>query len=693
MKKLCGRALSSIFGKTSHLYALFRQLMQFLKIPSNFKLGFRPKMRLRTTLVILSVIQVVGSIAIVGYLANRNREKGIQNFSGQLREEVTERVGQEVSHYLEKPYLVNQINAQLAQQKLLRLDDPEELETYFLKQSKTFNQLETIAYSDLSRNDYIGANGTGKYIIVASPGNGMRRYAYGTDTEQRGPVLAEKADYDVRQRPWHKTAMRTKLPTWDAITPAPVGQRLDISAVSPFYESGVMRGIFVTQISLSGISQFLRELEISKSGQVLILERNGLLVANSTAESPFIPGREGSAPKRLPAIDSQNPHLKAAAKTLIDRFGGLENIQGTQKLDFMLNQERQLLQVQPFKDGHGIDWLIVVIVPESNFTSEIAANNQMTLVWCSLAVVLAIAFGIWAAHRIERPLLRITKASQELADGNLQQNNYYSGIVELSSLGHSFNRMACQIRESFETLEHRVEKRTFELNQEKDRSDQLLLNILPESIAHQLKQTNTAPAQQFEEATILFADIVGFTNLSARMEAMELVAGLNQIFSAFDTLTQKYGLEKIKTIGDAYMVAGGIPIARPDHAQAIAAMALDMQKEMLRLNEVLGEPLEIRIGIHSGPVVAGVIGIRKFIYDLWGDAVNVASRMESHGEPGLIQVTDVTYELLKAEFILESRGMINVKGRGAMQTYWLLDRRSAAVKSSVEIPTTVELVL
>jgi adenylate cyclase len=651
--------------------------MQFLKFPAlSLPSVLRPKLRLRTTLVVLSVIQVVGSIALVGYLANRNREKGIQDFSGQLRTEVAERVEEEVHHYLEKPYLVNEINVQLAQQHLLQLDDPDELETYFLKQSKIFSQLETIAYSDIHRNDYIGANGTGKYTIVASPGNGMKRYAYGTTPDVRGSLLAEKADYDVRQRSWYKTALSAKSPAWDAITPAPVGQRLDLSAVSPFYEAGKLRGTFVTQVSLSGISQFLSQLEISQSGQVLILERDGLLVANSAAESPFIPGVQGALPTRLAAIASQNPNIRAAAQTLIDRFGGLDKIETTQKLDFMLKNERQLLHVQPFQDGRGINWLIVVVVPESNFTSEITANTQMTFVWCGLAVSVAIAFGIWAAHRITRPLLRITKASQEMADGNLQQNNYYSGIFELSSLGNSFNRMAQQIRESFEMLESRVDQRTSELNQEKDRSEQLLLNILPESIAKQLKKNNSVPAEHFEAATILFADIVGFTSLSARMEPMELVAGLNQIFSAFDALTETYGLEKIKTIGDAYMVAGGLPIPRADHAQAIAAMALDMQQEMLRLNQVLGEPLEIRIGIHSGPVVAGVIGIRKFIYDLWGDAVNVASRMESHGEPGSIQVTDVTYELLKEDYILESRGTIAVKGRGEMQTYWLLDRRT-----------------
>jgi len=225
-----------------------------------------------------------------------------------------------------------------------------------------------------------------------------------------------------------------------------------------------------------------------------------------------------------------------------------------------------------------------------------------------------------------------------------------------------------------EELEQRVERRTTELRKEKERSEQLLLNVLPATIADRLKRTDESPAEHFDEATILFADIVGFTSLSARMEPMKLVAGLNHIFSAFDHLTEKYGLEKIKTIGDAYMVVGGLPIPRADHATAIANMALDMQAYMNTLDSVLGESLQIRIGINTGPVIAGVIGIKKFIYDLWGDAVNVASRMESHGEPGYIQVTEATYVRLKEQFLLEPRGTIVVKGRGEMTTYWLIDR-------------------
>ncbi|MFE4106484.1 adenylate/guanylate cyclase domain-containing protein [Almyronema epifaneia S1] len=210
------------------------------------------------------------------------------------------------------------------------------------------------------------------------------------------------------------------------------------------------------------------------------------------------------------------------------------------------------------------------------------------------------------------------------------------------------------------------------LQAEQQKSERLLLNILPRSIAEELKQNPSSIAYRFEEATILFADIVNFTGLSASMPPTALVDLLNEIFSTFDQLAAQYRLEKIKTIGDAYMVVGGLPDPDPEHPEAIAAMALEMQAAIAQIQRTDGHPFNLRIGIDMGPVVAGVIGIRKFSYDLWGDAVNVASRMESQGIAGKIQVTEAVYRRLQHRYHFEQRGEIKVKGRGQMMTYWLL---------------------
>ncbi|HRV95787.1 MAG TPA: adenylate/guanylate cyclase domain-containing protein [Anaerolineae bacterium] len=214
-----------------------------------------------------------------------------------------------------------------------------------------------------------------------------------------------------------------------------------------------------------------------------------------------------------------------------------------------------------------------------------------------------------------------------------------------------------------------------QLQIEQEKSERLLLNILPKPIAERLKQEQGIIADSFNEVTVLFADIVGFTNLSSYTPPTELVIILNEIFSTLDELVEKHGLEKIKTIGDAYMVVGGLPTPRPDHAEAIADIALDMQKAISRLNITNGQPLTIRIGIHTGPVVAGIIGVKKFSYDLWGDTVNLASRMESHGQAGCIQVTQDTYKLLKDRYKFEARGLTAVKGIGDMPTFFLTGKR------------------
>ena len=253
----------------------------------------------------------------------------------------------------------------------------------------------------------------------------------------------------------------------------------------------------------------------------------------------------------------------------------------------------------------------------------------------------------------DRSVIWISENARVVRD-NYEQILYYEGTVEDIS-----TRKVMQ-----EALRYQQEQ-----------SERLLLNILPQPIAERLKLEQDTIAESFSEVTVLFADLVGFTQLAEEMSPKDLVNLLNNIFSAFDRLAEQHNLEKIKTIGDAYMVVGGIPTPRRDHAKAIAEMALDMQQELSSFNEKTGHNITMRIGIHTGPVIAGVIGIKKFIYDLWGDTVNIASRMESHGIPDKIQVSSVTYELLCQKYLFKEREAIYVKGKGKMVTYLLIARR------------------
>ena len=279
------------------------------------------------------------------------------------------------------------------------------------------------------------------------------------------------------------------------------------------------------------------------------------------------------------------------------------------------------------------------------------------------------------------PILKLRedlKAAGELVTTNPEQIH----TAELHSLHHQRHDELGDVMDEFRSMLTRI---TTEIQQrieaeqnvrrEQEKSEELLLNILPASVASELKENRRYIAEGFPHVSVLFADIVGFTTLSANKKPAEIVTLLNDIFSSFDRLSEIYSLEKIKTIGDAYMVAGGLPMPQPNHAECMADMALEMLNEIERLNQINGYSLQLRIGIHCGSVVAGVIGTRKFIYDLWGDSVNVASRMESQGLPNSIQVTDTFRDKLGDRYFFQERQAIHVKGRGLMQTYFLLGKK------------------
>ena len=258
--------------------------------------------------------------------------------------------------------------------------------------------------------------------------------------------------------------------------------------------------------------------------------------------------------------------------------------------------------------------------------------------------------------------------------------NYVSGkdpvtIVSVAAALTAFSILMLRTYQFLQKMNGRLERQNAELQQERAKSDHLLENILPGPIAERMKRGETKIVDQFEAAGVLFADIVGFTKFSTSIEPEQVVSKLDTIFSEFDHIIDRNGLEKIKTIGDAYMAVTGIPQTQSRHLEALARAALDMQDAMDRLNKTLAQTMQVRIGLHAGSVVAGIIGERKFAYDLWGDTVNTASRLESHGEAGRIHCSQVLYESVKNDFDFEERGTIEIRGKGSMQTYFLVGTR------------------
>jgi class 3 adenylate cyclase/HAMP domain-containing protein len=662
------------------------------------------------------------------------------------------------------------------------------------------------------------------------------------------------------------------------------------------------------QANIDAIGIFLRGLKYGNNGRFFVIERSGLVVGNSTSESNLL--LVDGKPQRLNILDSKDALSQITAKYLLKMYGRFDAIQGSEHIEAILGGEEHFIRVQNWQDDSGRDWLIIIVVPASQFTGSAQNYTQTMILLCWAVLAIAILIGMITARSISTPLRKLSEASQAISDGKIDTRVKLEGTIEIKTLSESFNTMAEMITNSFlnleranQELELRVQERTHELNaskaslqrtnfllsrreslllkqqdilfsltkdksinqgnfidvvqnitrtgshalnvervsiwlfdktqtllhcldlyiksmnihtevdfltsqnypkffavlrskhviavedvqeeeclqelidshfkasgtvslliksfevdgqvtgvimfehidverlwlpeedsfassladllslgmesQERQRaeeklrieqmkSERLLLNVLPQEIVERLKLSQSKAvankvaetysdqmlnqtidpmldnldngvngaivADAFDEVTVLFADIVNFTEYASAISASDLVNCLNDIFSEFDRLVDLYDLEKIKTIGDAYMAVGGLPLPSKDHAEAIAEMALEMQVSIQKFKRLDGSPFLLRIGIHTGQAIAGVIGTKKFIYDLWGDTVNVASRMESHGVAGCIQVTEATYQILKNKYQLEQRKAIEIKGKGQMITYILKGR-------------------
>jgi len=322
---------------------------------------------------------------------------------------------------------------------------------------------------------------------------------------------------------------------------------------------------------------------------------------------------------------------------------------------------------------------------EQRTHAEVAALNdrQRTLEVVDIVAASCLLLSTFVSVLLIRkmllkPIERLCQTAEKVASGDMTARADVAGAGEMAAFGQTFDGMVASVDRhvvEVESAHAKLAKQAETLEEERQRSEHLLLNVLPASIADRLKGGEEGIADAFPEVSVLFSDIVGFTEMSARVGAKQVVDMLNEVFGLLDELAIKHGVEKIKTIGDCYMVCAGVPDRSSTHAQQIAAFALDMQHAINDYAERSGRDIAMRTGIHTGTVVAGIVGTSKFSYDLWGDVVNIASRMESSSEPGNIQVSDAVRVRLQDDFCFEARGDVEIKGKGPMHTWYLTGRQ------------------
>lgn len=431
---------------------------------------------LRLILVLPFVLQIFAAVGLTGWLSLRNGQQAVNDVASQLRKEITQEIDQRLETYLNTPHLVNTISIEAIRRfNLWNPNDMSALRSYFLWELQQFSDVSYISFGG-EQTEYAGAGrkADGTVVIeITDQSTNFVNTILGVDATGNPTGLKEiYPNYDPRVRPWYVSAKTADRAVWNDIYQYYIEANLGISASQPYYdETGTFRGVVSTDMYLTGISQFLHSLEIGQSGETFIIDRSGFIVASSTDEIPFIATGSGDETNRLEAVNSSVPLIRETSQYLENRFGGFANIRTAQQVNFKLEGDQQFVQVSPFSDQRGIDWLIVVVVPEADFMGQIQANTRMTILLCLFALMGATVLGVLTSQWISKPILQLNQASQLIASGELDQTVQVKGVRELKTLSDSFNQMANQIKTSFEELEERVEERTAELKQAKEAAE------------------------------------------------------------------------------------------------------------------------------------------------------------------------------------------------------------------------------
>ncbi|HAZ49475.1 MAG TPA: hybrid sensor histidine kinase/response regulator [Cyanobacteria bacterium UBA11369] len=491
------------------------------------------KVPLRTVLIVPVVLQIVAAVAIVGYLSFTNGQRAVEELASQLMNKVSDRIEQQLQRYLENPQVINQINAEAIAQGQINLQDPNSLTRQFWKQRFLFDRVcGSAIFFGSTEGEFTGLGLRQRSIWLigrAGKSTNNRYYSYTVDSLGNAAKLTETLEsYDPRKRPWYQDAMRAREPVWSRVYPDFSQKSPKIALAQPVYDSQRrLRGVIGVDCLLSSVGEFLRRVELGQSGETFIIERDGTLVASSSDILPF----DVQQLRQLYAKESSNALIRSTANHLQESFGNFHTIDRSQQLSFKLNGERQLVKITPFSEQFGLDWLIVVVVPESDFMEQIHANNQRTILLCLGALGLAIVIGILTARTVTRPILKLSAASQKIASGELNQQVDVEGSAELIVLADSFNRMSREIQQSraqleeyARSLEQKVRLRTQSLEQEiiqRQRTQEQLATALDAALAASRAKSAFLANMSHELRSPLNA-ILGFARLTIKSKDIAL---------------------------------------------------------------------------------------------------------------------------------------------------------------------------
>jgi len=656
------------------------------KLPQYFrKLGRRTHRAVRRdslhrafTLPVL--VQIFVAVGLVGYLSFRNGQQAVEVLASKLRSEVSARIQGELRSYFGNPHAINRLNATAFSHGDLDIRGATQGEHLLFQQMRIYPEIALVYCGSAESGEFFGilrSPDTGQLLLTYSnPSTNFERREYSLDVRgYRQHFMAQGGStYDSRVRPWFIAALSQEGPTWTDVYVAFTTRLPNVTASLPVYDRRDRRllGVCAADVVLpEEFRTFLKQLEIGQTGQAFVIDRQGHLISSSTDE-PLMK-MLGQVPQFREATQSSDPYVQEAATYLENRFGTFENIQQSRQLSFVVDDERQFLEVLPFSDGFGLDWLIVVVVPESEFMGQIRLNTRITIVLCGLALVIAMIVGTWLSRRLTNPILQLNAAVKEITAGHWQQRVAINRTDELGELADSINTMATQIQQSFEQL---AEQRN------------AFSRFFPPEYLRFLNKDSVQAVELGDhiskEMTVLFSDIRGFTRLAETMRARQTFRFINTYLQRISPLVRTHNGFVVKFIGDGMMAV--FPYAVEDAIDSAIAQFQGVRDYNQHLAPDARKTFEIEIGIglHTGHVMAGMIGEPDRIQpDAISDTVNLAARLEGLSKVygAALIISEAVYHRLhdRDRYQLRFLDRVIVKGRTqSIAIYEVLDAEPEA---------------